>query len=112
MKITWRAMLATSLLAIVLLLWPKAEPTTGPMVAGDVRPTIPGPDASGATGRAGDSLAWEIYAERVDLGRVPAQVWVHGPGWSVACQVRPPGSVPASGCVTVREPAKAERGQR
>lgn len=113
MKRTWLDYLIYGVLAIFGFLSLASSYVRSKADAGIVEATIPcvaipGPDASGATGRAGDSLTWEIYAEDPDLGRVPVQVWVHGPGWSVTCQVRPPGSVPASGCVTAKEPARLE----
>lgn len=78
----------------------------------DQRPAIgrPGADGSGATGRVGDDLTWEIYAERPELGRVPVTVWVHGPGWAVRCEVRPPGT--GTRCVEMAEPARVEGSRR
>ena len=72
----------------------------------------PGADGSGATGRVGDSLEWEIYAQRPELGGPPAVAWLHGPGWSVRCEMRPPGSLPPSRCVTMQEPVRIERSRR
>lgn len=112
-KRTWRDWLAYCLLAAsgLAVTWILISHRVAPQVPPLPATAAPAPDASGATGRAG-ALQWEIYAEDPELGRVPVQVWVHGPGWAVRCEVRPPGSVPASGCVTVKEPARVERSGR
>lgn len=110
MTITGREVLVSLALAGVLTaaFWPA--PTVPSCLP--ERPAIgrPGADGSGATGRVGDDLQWEIYAERPELGDPPVEVWVHGQGWSVHCAIKPPGT--GTRCVEMREPARVERSGR
>ena len=105
MRWSWRGAFFGAVLAVFVWLIPRAKaPET--MAPGDLRPASgrPGADGSGATGRAGDSLQWEIFAQRPELGDPPVEVWVHGNGWSVRCEIRPPGT--GTRCVEMKEPVR------